>query len=100
MRPVKLLKKYRLRTAGKGLQGIVNGSKVIAGNKKLMTQFNIPTPQEIDSIVESIVLVGIDDQFAGYVTIADEMKEDAKEKSDMIDSRSNFWRKLNNPDAE
>lgn len=76
--------------AGKGLQGIVNGSKVIAGNKKLMTQFNIPTPQEIDSIVESIVLVGIDDQFAGYVTIADEMKEDAKEtiaafKSEGID---------------
>jgi len=65
--------------AGKGLQGIVNGSKVIAGNKKLMTQFNISTPQEIDSIVESIVLVGIDDQFAGYVTIADEMKEDANE---------------------
>ena len=65
--------------AGKGLQGLVNGTKVIAGNKKLMTQFNIPTPQEIDSIVESIVLVGIDDQFAGYVTIADEMKEDAKE---------------------
>jgi len=65
--------------AGKGLQGIVNGSKVIAGNKKLMSQFNISTPQEIDSIVESIVLIGIDDQFAGYVTIADEMKEDAKE---------------------
>ena len=65
--------------AGKGLQGLVNGSKVIVGNKKLMTQFNISTPKEIDSIVESIVLVGIDDQFAGYVTIADEMKEDAKE---------------------
>lgn len=65
--------------AGKGLQGIVNGSKVVAGNKKLMTQFNISTPKEIDGIVESIVLIGIDDQFAGYVTIADEMKEDAKE---------------------
>ncbi len=65
--------------AGKGLQGIVNGSKLVAGNKKLMTQFNISTPKEIDGIVESIVLIGIDDQFAGYVTIADEMKEDAKE---------------------
>jgi len=65
--------------AGKGLQGVVNNSKVIVGNKKLMTQFNIATPQEIESIAESIVLVAIDDQFAGYVTIADEMKEDAKE---------------------
>ena len=65
--------------AGKGLKGIVNNSKVIVGNKKLMSHFNISTPQELDSIVESIVLVGIDNQFAGYVTIADEMKEDAKE---------------------
>jgi Cd2+/Zn2+-exporting ATPase len=65
--------------AGKGLQGIVNSSKVIVGNKKLMTQFNIRTPKEIDNIVESIVLASIDSQFAGYVTIADEMKEDAKE---------------------
>ncbi|MCL4123384.1 UNVERIFIED_CONTAM: hypothetical protein GTU68_027348 [Idotea baltica] len=65
--------------AGKGLKGIVNSSKVIVGNKKLMSHFNISTPLEIESIVESIVLVGIDGQFAGYVTIADEMKEDAKE---------------------
>ena len=64
--------------AGKGLQGIINDTKVVAGNKKLMSHFNISTPKEIDSIVESIVLVGIDNQFAGYVTIADELKEDAK----------------------
>ena len=68
--------------AGKGLQGIVNGFKVIVGNKKLMNQFGITAPQEIESIVDSIVLVGINDQFAGYVTIADEMKEDAKETID------------------
>ena len=65
--------------AGKGLRGTVSGSDVIVGNKKLMKQFNIATPSEIDDIVESIVLVGIDGKFAGYVTIADEMKEDAKE---------------------
>ena len=64
--------------AGKGLQGIVNNSKVIVGNKKLMSHFNISTPQEIESIVESMILVGIDGQFVGYVTIADELKEDAK----------------------
>ena len=64
--------------AGKGLQGIINGTQVVAGDKKLMSHFNISTPKEIDSIVESIVLVGIDNQFAGYVTIADELKEDAK----------------------
>lgn len=65
--------------AGKGLKGVVNGKPIIVGNQKLMSQFNIETPKEIEEIVESIVLVGIDNQFAGYVTIADEMKEDAKE---------------------
>lgn len=64
--------------AGKGLSGTVNGKSVIAGNKKLLAQFNIETPKDIDSIVESIVLVAIDHEFAGYVTIADEMKDDAK----------------------
>jgi len=31
-----------------------------------------------DTIVESIVLVAIDGKFAGYVTIADELKDDAQ----------------------
>jgi len=55
--------------AGKGLAGTVDGKQLVVGNKKLMTQFGINTPSEIDAIVESIVLVGIDNQFAGYVTI-------------------------------
>ena len=65
--------------AGKGLKGIVNGKTVLVGNKALMTANNIDVPSETESIVESIVLVAIDNQFAGYVVIADELKEDAKE---------------------
>ena len=65
--------------AGKGLKGIVNGKTVLVGNKALMTANNINVPSETESIVESIVLVAIDNQFAGYVVIADELKEDAKE---------------------
>ena len=65
--------------AGKGLRGIVNGKTVLVGNKALMTSNNIDVPSETESIVESIVLVAIDNQFAGYVVIADELKEDAKE---------------------
>ena len=64
--------------AGKGLRGLVDGKEIVVGNQKLMQQFNISTPKETESIVESIVLVGIDEEFAGYVTIADELKEDAK----------------------
>lgn len=65
--------------AGKGLKGIVNGRTVLVGNKALMTVNTIDVPTETESIVESIVLVAIDNQFAGYVVIADELKEDAKE---------------------
>ena len=65
--------------AGKGLKGIVNGKMVLVGNKALMTANTIDVPTETESIVESIVLVAIDNQFAGYVVIADELKEDAKE---------------------
>ncbi|MDO7138677.1 MULTISPECIES: heavy metal translocating P-type ATPase [Algibacter] len=65
--------------AGKGLKGIVNGKTVLVGNKALMTANNIEVLNETENIVESIVLVAIDKKFAGYVVIADELKEDAKE---------------------
>jgi len=63
--------------AGKGLKGTINGKTVLVGNKALMTANQIEVPSETDSIVESIVMVGIDGTFAGYVTIADELKDDA-----------------------
>ena len=65
--------------AGKGLRGMVNGKTVLVGNKPLMTSNNIEVPSETDNIVESIVMVSIDGKFAGYVIIADELKEDAHE---------------------
>ncbi|WP_299183347.1 heavy metal translocating P-type ATPase [uncultured Aquimarina sp.] len=65
--------------AGKGLKGTINGKTVLVGNKALMMANAIHVPKETESIVESIVLVAIDNLFAGYVVIADELKEDAKE---------------------
>jgi len=65
--------------AGKGLKGIVNGKTVFVGNKALMIANNIEVAKETENIVESIVLVAIDENFAGYVVIADELKDDAKE---------------------
>ena len=65
--------------AGKGLKGIVNGKTVLVGNKALMIANNINVLEETETIVESIVLVAIDEKFVGYVVIADELKDDAKE---------------------
>ena len=63
--------------AGKGLKGTINNQEILAGNIKLLNQFGVSVPNEINDIVDSIVLVAIDNHYAGFVTIADEMKEDA-----------------------
>ena len=64
--------------SGHGLKGKVDDKMLLVGNGKLLQKFNIAYPSEIDSIVESIVLVAINNQFAGYITIADKIKEDAQ----------------------
>ncbi len=70
--------------AGKGLKGIVNTKTVLVGNKTLLTSNKIDVPSYTDKIVESIVLVSIDNEFSGYVIIADELKEDAHEAIEQI----------------
>ena len=63
--------------AGHGLRGRVDGQDVLAGNTKLLTKFNVAYPAEIDQLVDSIVVVAVGGQYAGYLTVADEIKEDA-----------------------
>lgn len=63
--------------AGYGLKGIINGRQVIAGNTKLLQKLNITYDNALDTIVETIVVVAIDNQYVGYVLIADAIKEGA-----------------------
>src|SRR5690606_11454155 len=63
--------------AGHGLKGTVDGKELLVGNAKLLQKFNISYDPEIEGIVETIVVVAVDKQYAGYITIADEIKEDA-----------------------
>lgn len=65
--------------AGHGLEGIVEGRKVLAGNLKLLKKYNVIYDKAIEARVETIVVVAIDEVYAGYFIIADELKEDAKE---------------------
>lgn len=65
--------------AGHGLKGTVNEKSVLAGNSKLLRKFNIEYPAEIDNIADSIVTVAVDNKYAGYITVADELKEDASD---------------------
>ncbi len=62
---------------GHGLKGTIGGKTVIAGNLKLLKLLSISYPQEIETIADTIVVVAIDGSYAGYLTIADEIKEDS-----------------------
>jgi len=62
---------------GHGLRGKVNDKDVIAGNIKMLKKFDISYDKALDEMVESLVVVAINNHYAGYVLIADEIKEDA-----------------------
>lgn len=65
--------------SGQGLKGLVNENEVLAGNSKLMQSNLINYDKTVDSIPETTVLIAINRIYAGYITIADEVKEDAAE---------------------
>ena len=64
--------------SGKGLKAEINGTTVLAGNAELLNNHNIEIPKGLDAVVETLVLVAIEDQFAGYIVVADALKADAK----------------------
>ncbi|MBS9775509.1 MAG: cadmium-translocating P-type ATPase [Fusobacterium sp.] len=60
--------------SGKGIEAIIKNKKVRIGNEKLI---NIPSDLKIESL-GAILYVEIDGDFIGYIVIADEIKNDAK----------------------
>ena len=65
--------------SGYGLEGIIDGKKILAGNEKLLKKYNIEYDKDISSMIETIVVVAIDNVYSGYITISDEEKADAKD---------------------
>lgn len=65
--------------AGHGLKGNVEGKEVLVGNVKLLKQFDVTYPRAAEETVDTIVMVAVDGKYVGYITIADEVKEDAQE---------------------
>ncbi|MEO8534191.1 MAG: heavy metal translocating P-type ATPase [Flavobacterium sp.] len=65
--------------AGHGLKGKVDGNEILAGNAKLLKKFNIDYDSEIDNTPFTIIVIAINQKYAGYFLIADEIKEDAKQ---------------------
>ncbi len=65
--------------SGHGLKAEINGKELHVGNFKLMDKFNISYDIDPNSVVYTTIAIAYDNKFAGYLTIADEIKEDAQE---------------------
>ncbi|MBC7749481.1 MAG: cadmium-translocating P-type ATPase [Methylotenera sp.] len=63
---------------GLGLKGIVDGNEITVGSPKLLKNLKIDYDQEVDRIPFTTIAVAINQKYAGYFLIADEIKEDAK----------------------
>ncbi|PKM73236.1 MAG: cadmium-translocating P-type ATPase [Firmicutes bacterium HGW-Firmicutes-16] len=61
--------------SGHGVSAIVSGKRVFAGNIKLMKKMDIPCYE--GDLTGTVVHTAVDDHYAGYIVIADEIKEDA-----------------------
>jgi Cd2+/Zn2+-exporting ATPase len=73
---------------GLGVKGIIDGKEILAGNVKLLNRFNVQVDHELLKIPDTIVMVAVDRKLAGYITIADEIKDDAKQAISLMHSRN------------
>jgi Cd2+/Zn2+-exporting ATPase len=61
--------------SGHGVSAVVDGKRVLAGNKKLMDKMGIPSFD--GKLAGTVVHVAVDHAYAGYILIADEIKKDS-----------------------
>ena len=60
--------------SGKGIEAVINNKKILIGNEKLI---DVPNDIIVHDI-GTILYVEIENKFAGYIVISDEIKKDAK----------------------
>lgn len=68
--------------AGFGLEAMIDGTPVLVGNCRLLSKFNIEYPVELLQVTDTIVVCAIGTDYAGYLLLADTLKEDAKKAID------------------
>jgi Cd2+/Zn2+-exporting ATPase len=65
--------------SGHGLKATIDDKELLVGNFKLMDKFFIKYDIDPTTIVYTLIAIAYDKKFAGYLTIADSIKEDAQE---------------------
>lgn len=72
--------------AGHGLKANAKGKELLVGNFKLMDKFSIQYDIDPSEIIYTVIAIAYDGKFAGYITIADNIKEDAKQTVERLHS--------------
>ena len=63
--------------AGYGLSSNIDGARVLVGNTRLLTKFGVKFPEELLTIVDTIVVCAMGTEYVGYLLLSDTLKEDA-----------------------
>lgn len=64
--------------SGKGLECYIENKLLLVGNKALMIQRNISDVLSINDEASTVLYICYDSEYLGYITIADEIKDNAK----------------------
>ena len=79
--------------SGLGLRAIYEGRTILVGTRKLMEEASMSVPENVDSTLKEFenqgktaVLISIDGNLSGIITLADTIKENAREAIDSLKS--------------
>ncbi len=65
--------------AGRGISASLNGSEILCGNERLMSENNIAVPEDDGKITGSVVYIAVDGKIAGRITVSDTVKKTSAE---------------------
>ncbi|HRG34890.1 MAG TPA: heavy metal translocating P-type ATPase [Chitinophagales bacterium] len=65
--------------SGHGLKALHNNKMLLVGNFKLLNKFNIAHTVDPNAITDTVIAIALDNLFVGFITIADEIKDDAQQ---------------------
>lgn len=70
--------------AGRGVEAVISGKRVLAGNLKLLEEASVKYPEELVGSGSTVIVAAVDGKYAGCVTLADTLKEDAHSAIDSL----------------
>lgn len=71
-------------TLGRGIAATVQGRSVLVGNRKLLTENGISSPDREPTSIGSDIVIAIDGAYAGDILVADQLRPEAKPALDAM----------------